>query len=116
MNNNKSFSFYAGVFLISGMVMALQIMQSRIFSVVAWYHLSFVVISIAMFGLTLGALKIYRGDEQYYRDNFTLVARRHSIAFAFFIVIGLLAQIYICLLYTSPSPRDRTRSRMPSSA
>ena len=25
-------------------------------------------------------------------------------------------QIINCLLYTSPSPRDRTRSRMPSSA
>jgi len=25
-------------------------------------------------------------------------------------------QGYSCLLYTSPSPRDRTRSRMPSSA
>ena len=25
-------------------------------------------------------------------------------------------QSYNCLLYTSPSPRDRTRSRMPSSA
>jgi hypothetical protein len=25
-------------------------------------------------------------------------------------------QLWICLLYTSPSPRDRTRSRMPSSA
>ena len=24
--------------------------------------------------------------------------------------------LWICLLYTSPSPRDRTRSRMPSSA
>ena len=24
--------------------------------------------------------------------------------------------VAICLLYTSPSPRDRTRSRMPSSA
>ena len=24
--------------------------------------------------------------------------------------------LYCCLLYTSPSPRDRTRSRMPSSA
>ena len=24
--------------------------------------------------------------------------------------------VTICLLYTSPSPRDRTRSRMPSSA
>ena len=26
------------------------------------------------------------------------------------------AKIEACLLYTSPSPRDRTRSRMPSSA
>ena len=26
------------------------------------------------------------------------------------------ARVDICLLYTSPSPRDRTRSRMPSSA
>ena len=25
-------------------------------------------------------------------------------------------RVYFCLLYTSPSPRDRTRSRMPSSA
>ena len=38
------------------------------------------------------------------------------------LVIGLLAlrttgvAFMICLLYTSPSPRDRTRSRMPSSA
>ena len=28
----------------------------------------------------------------------------------------LLVRPYTCLLYTSPSPRDRTRSRMPSSA
>ena len=27
-----------------------------------------------------------------------------------------IGQSDICLLYTSPSPRDRTRSRMPSSA
>ena len=29
---------------------------------------------------------------------------------------GLSAEDWGCLLYTSPSPRDRTRSRMPSSA
>ena len=29
---------------------------------------------------------------------------------------GLFRRGYHCLLYTSPSPRDRTRSRMPSSA
>ena len=28
----------------------------------------------------------------------------------------LFAEVNVCLLYTSPSPRDRTRSRMPSSA
>ena len=27
-----------------------------------------------------------------------------------------LSELITCLLYTSPSPRDRTRSRMPSSA
>ena len=37
---------------------------------------------------------------------------------AYLLVTGLvIATLYtICLLYTSPSPRDRTRSRMPSSA
>ena len=30
--------------------------------------------------------------------------------------VGHQSMLYDCLLYTSPSPRDRTRSRMPSSA
>ena len=29
---------------------------------------------------------------------------------------ALVGKLDVCLLYTSPSPRDRTRSRMPSSA
>ena len=41
-----------------------------------------------------------------------------------FVTEGLIEELYAkslvkaetCLLYTSPSPRDRTRSRMPSSA
>ena len=34
------------------------------------------------------------------------------------VIAGMQAAVmtYACLLYTSPSPRDRTRSRMPSSA
>ena len=31
-------------------------------------------------------------------------------------IVGMVAMFLVCLLYTSPSPRDRTRSRMPSSA
>ena len=30
--------------------------------------------------------------------------------------VGMPVQCGLCLLYTSPSPRDRTRDRMPSSA
>ena len=33
-----------------------------------------------------------------------------------FIIASTGILLYSCLLYTSPSPRDRTRSRMPSSA
>ena len=32
-----------------------------------------------------------------------------------YVAIGI-EQIYVCLLYTSPSPRDKRQSRMPSSA
>jgi len=31
-------------------------------------------------------------------------------------IASVIGRYYACLLYTSPSPRDRTRSRMPSSA
>ena len=37
-------------------------------------------------------------------------------AFNFNNMEQMQAIIKACLLYTSPSPRDRTRSRMPSSA
>ena len=39
-----------------------------------------------------------------------------SVFFAALFVSHTLTAVYSCLLYTSPSPRDRTRSRMPSSA
>ena len=42
---------------------------------------------------------------------------RRLITFLFVLfVFSFLDRINICLLYTSPSPRDRQKSRMPSSA
>ena len=42
----------------------------------------------------------------------------NAISFGLFrdIVPGVMNRADICLLYTSPSPRDRQKSRMPSSA
>ena len=39
-----------------------------------------------------------------------------TIAHGFLTMSLLSAMYYDCLLYTSPSPRDRQKSRMPSSA
>ena len=33
-----------------------------------------------------------------------------------FVMVILAALFFFCLLYTSPSPRDKRQSRMPSSA
>ena len=55
--------------------------------------------------------------------NFYLAATASLVALSivltrYFSVLlfGNAMRLSICLLYTSPSPRDRTRSRMPSSA
>jgi len=48
---------------------------------------------------------IKRGDKMFEWDPYTLP-----------IIAEKAGTVKFCLLYTSPSPRDRTRSRMPSSA
>ena len=50
-----------------------------------------------------------QGPHKTRNGVFTIIALA-----TFSISAGLI--IYICLLYTSPSPRDRQKSRMPSSA
>ena len=56
-----------------------------------------------------GALGIGVSQENYMfsRSSSNFFTKATAIVATLFI---------ICLLYTSPSPRDRTRSRMPSSA
>ena len=47
------------------------------------------------------------------RPHHLCLQRLHApITYAY----SVYTPFYLCLLYTSPSPRDRTRSRMPSSA
>ena len=39
-----------------------------------------------------------------------------SIGSSFYISLSFIVIFHTCLLYTSPSPRDKRQSRMPSSA
>lgn len=50
---------YLGVFLIAMATLVLEILLTRITSVVAWYHLAFFVISLAMLGMTAGAVVVF---------------------------------------------------------
>ena len=61
------------------------------------------------------------GDAQKGRRPSFITAARPETAIPLYerFLAGLRGhglQVETCLLYTSPSPRDRTRSRMPSSA
>ncbi len=51
--------FLLGLYLICMCGLMLQIIETRILSVISWYHLAFFSISMAMFGLTAGSLVIY---------------------------------------------------------
>src|SRR6187397_2663035 len=50
---------YAGIFLVALATLMLEVLLTRITSVVAWYHLAFFVISLAMLGMTAGAVLVF---------------------------------------------------------
>jgi hypothetical protein len=50
---------YVGVFLVTLSTLMLEIGLTRIFSVTMWYHFAFVAISVALFGMTVGALVVH---------------------------------------------------------
>jgi len=61
----------------------------------------------------LGAIRLISFHQPKANDISNLVADVPKLA----TIRGLIAtEPYVCLLYTSPSPRDATLSRMPSSA
>lgn len=55
----RPITFLAGVFLICATGLMLQIVQTRVLSVITWYHLAFFAISMAMLGMTAGSLLVY---------------------------------------------------------
>ena len=58
-----------------------------------------------------------RFNNKDYRENPNLLTELLELEHKFQEVIeDYDEKVKYCLLYTSPSPRDRTRSRMPSSA
>jgi hypothetical protein len=51
--------FLCGLFLICMCGLMLQVLETRILSVITYYHMAFFAISLAMFGMTAGSLFVY---------------------------------------------------------
>ena len=58
----------------------------------------------------------FRVSEEEYQQLQEKISKSGKNQQEYILSCVLEKQIVNCLLYTSPSPRDRTRSRMPSSA
>jgi hypothetical protein len=54
---------YLGLFLVALATLMYEILLTRIFSVTMLYHFAFVALSVAMFGLTAGALIVYLAPQ-----------------------------------------------------
>jgi predicted membrane-bound spermidine synthase len=93
-------NFYIGVFLVSFAALMLQIVQTRILSVVVWYHLAFFVISLAMFGLTAGAVWVYLKGERFAAKTLSYDLAYFSGLFAFATAIGLGIQMTLAPVIT----------------
>ena len=98
--------------------------QFKLFRIPVLIHWSY-PIGAVLLAILIGDQKLNRIFPAIY--SYTLLILVHELGHAFFAKIGkskilkitldgLGGWCYICLLYTSPSPRDGLLSRMPSSA
>ena len=91
-------AFLVGVFLITFSLLLFQILQTRILSVIAWYYLAFFAISVAMLGMTVGAVWVYLRREHF--DAGPLPAT--LVIFALLTAVAMPASIIVqfCLITT----------------
>ena len=81
---------YLSIFLIALTTLAYQVLLTRIFSVTMWYHYAFMAISIAMFGMTLGALIVYLRPQFFDPDRVVTRIISGSIWFSISIVCSFI--------------------------
>jgi hypothetical protein len=55
----------AGLFLVTFATLTLEILDSRLLSVLTWYHLAFLAVSLAMLGMAAGAVLVFLGTTRY---------------------------------------------------
>ena len=86
---------YVGLFLITLSTLMYEIALTRIFSVTMWYHFAFVAISVALFGMTAGALAVHLLPKVFDRLDVKRHLWMYSLAFSIAIAACFMTQLQI---------------------
>src|SRR5207244_10478734 len=92
------------LFVISLSVLLFELTLTRIFSIILWYNYAFMAISVAFFGLGIGALLIHILKHKINREELPKKIIQSTIAFAvslpiFLLVIGHFIPPSISFIY-----------------
>ena len=84
---------YAGLFVITLATLMLEILLTRIFSVTMWYHFAFMAVSIALFGMTVGAIIVYLFPGRFSEERALRELALNSLLFS--VSTGICFLIYL---------------------
>lgn len=87
--------FLAGLFLTTCATLQFEVLCTRLLSIIAWYHLSFLVVSIAMLGMAGGAVRAYIRKDIFNFESAPRALARYS--FLFGISIPVCHAISVCI-------------------
>jgi hypothetical protein len=86
---------YAGLFLVTLATLTYEILLTRIFSVTMWYHYAFMAISVAMFGMTVGALLVYLRPAYFTQERAPHHLALSALLFSISTVVSFLTHLAI---------------------
>jgi hypothetical protein len=86
---------YLGLFLVTLSTLMLEIALTRIFSVTMWYHFAFVAISVALFGMTAGALLVHLLPHRFREDDVRQHLWRYALLFGIAVAVCFAVQLRI---------------------
>jgi hypothetical protein len=86
---------YSGLFLATLATLMLEILDSRLLSVLTWYHLAFLAVSLAMLGMAAGAVFVFLRGEGFSGERATLALPRYCTWLAIAIPISHLLNLII---------------------
>ena len=88
-------STYLGLFFVALATLMYEILLTRIFSVTMLYHFAFVALSVAMFGMTVGALLVYLLPRVFTRERLHWWLTAASIAFPIAMLLSFLTELSV---------------------